>query len=895
MRLVELTLRDFKRFVEPVTITGFGPGLNVIDGPNERGKSTLLAALRAVLFERYASKSQAIVALRHDRNDTSPWVALVFETAAGRFRIEKQFLRGAYARLELPDGRRLEGGAAEDALQEALGFLPAGTRGATIDSLGAWGVLWVEQGQSFSLPPLSSTAREALQGALSAEVGQITGGRRARALTEKVEAALYELVTPGTGRPRKALKSAQDGLAALEARLRDLRARRDSFERLLADLPRLRTEVQRLTDPARESEAAARLEEARQRYAAAAALSRRLGEAEQTLGASRLAEERGHAAVLVRDRLIEEARTARETAAQAERRAAEAAGVADQAATRLKAAETARREAAEVSQETDQAFEAAIEEREAVRLAVTVGDLSARLDQARAAWRECRQARSDAEAVRLDERDVERLEQAERAVRESRAGLRAVALEVTFDLRPESVERVRVDGRAVAPDERLALLEASLLTIEGIGSIHLAPRIADAERLRAEARAAVVAYEGLRTRLQVENLDEARRLLSVRQGHREAARAAEQRLALLAPGRSPESAVSALEEELRPLRARLDRLRPSAGGPDAAPTLDHAEAALTEAERRRRAARERLAEAEAEAAVPRKRAEVTAAEALTARTRADDLAARAAALARDLAEAETAVPAAELRAAAQRCWAQVQAAEAAVRDLREARGPEDETVLDQRVRSCQAALDNLARERGRAREEMRAAEATLIARESEGLDEAVAEAEAELEIVRREAARLEREAQVLQLLRDELRKAEAQAQQRYLAPIGRRLARYLDVLFPGAELRLDENLSLVTLHRAGGHEEAVERLSEGTREQLAVLVRLAFGELLAEQGRPAAIVLDDALVFSDDDRIQALFDILALAGRKMQIVVLTCRRSLFLGIEATRPVWRQDA
>ena len=67
----------------------------------------------------------------------------------------------------------------------------------------------------------------------------------------------------------------------------------------------------------------------------------------------------------------------------------------------------------------------------------------------------------------------------------------------------------------------------------------------------------------------------------------------------------------------------------------------------------------------------------------------------------------------------------------------------------------------------------------------------------------------------------------------------------------------------------------------GTQEQIAILVRLAFAEMLVEQGHPATVILDDALVFSDDDRMSRMFDILTLAARNVQVLVLTCREQLF--------------
>ena len=82
--------------------------------------------------------------------------------------------------------------------------------------------------------------------------------------------------------------------------------------------------------------------------------------------------------------------------------------------------------------------------------------------------------------------------------------------------------------------------------------------------------------------------------------------------------------------------------------------------------------------------------------------------------------------------------------------------------------------------------------------------------------------------------------------------------------------------------------EAAENLSKGTQEQIAVLTRIAFADRLQEKGKPASIVLDDALVFADDDRFEIMLDILSEAARRMQVVVLSCRASAYRALDATR-------
>ncbi len=161
-----------------------------------------------------------------------------------------------------------------------------------------------------------------------------------------------------------------------------------------------------------------------------------------------------------------------------------------------------------------------------------------------------------------------------------------------------------------------------------------------------------------------------------------------------------------------------------------------------------------------------------------------------------------------------------------------------------------------------------------------------------LEVTRAEQARLaaavkgyEEETAVLQLLQQTLREAEREAKALYLAPVVSRVEPYLKMLLPGTGLVLDENLSISAIQR-NGTAEAFDRLSDGTQEQLAVLTRLAFAELLLTQGRPATVILDDALAFSDDLRIERMFDILLRAGQNVQVLVLTCRKRLFARLGA---------
>ena len=145
----------------------------------------------------------------------------------------------------------------------------------------------------------------------------------------------------------------------------------------------------------------------------------------------------------------------------------------------------------------------------------------------------------------------------------------------------------------------------------------------------------------------------------------------------------------------------------------------------------------------------------------------------------------------------------------------------------------------------------------------------------------RDRERHARRLAALQLLRHTVDLCLAEGQELYDAPIRRHLRPFLCDLFPGAELQFGDGFGIESLKRGKDPAEPFGRLSDGTQEQMAILVRLSMGAMLSEQGHPTPIILDDALVFSDDDRMTCMFDALSRAGGNQQIIVLTCRARAF--------------
>lgn len=75
--------------------------------------------------------------------------------------------------------------------------------------------------------------------------------------------------------------------------------------------------------------------------------------------------------------------------------------------------------------------------------------------------------------------------------------------------------------------------------------------------------------------------------------------------------------------------------------------------------------------------------------------------------------------------------------------------------------------------------------------------------------------------------------------------------------------------------RSSGEEVSVEGLSEGTRDQLYMSLRLASLLRYAGAREPLPLVLDDVLVHSDDERASAALVVLGEVARSMQVLLFT--------------------
>ena len=69
-----------------------------------------------------------------------------------------------------------------------------------------------------------------------------------------------------------------------------------------------------------------------------------------------------------------------------------------------------------------------------------------------------------------------------------------------------------------------------------------------------------------------------------------------------------------------------------------------------------------------------------------------------------------------------------------------------------------------------------------------------------------------------------------------------------------------------------------EQLSQGAADQLYLAVRLAICEMVLPASQSVPILLDDALVNFDDERMASALDYLLDLARRHQILLFTCQK-----------------
>lgn len=858
MRLDYLHLAEVKQFRRSLHLDDLTDGINLFVGPNESGKSTLVDAIRAAFFERYKSGSVDYLQSWGDSSG-APEVELAFDWQGERWVLNKRFLNRPRCDLKV-GGEHFSDTDAEDKLAGLFGYQFAGKGASRPEVQGIPGLLWVQQGTIQEIRGPVGYAGDQLQSALGTSLGEVAASAGDE-LTDTLEKQRGQWLTR-TGKPTGDYKAAIDACESGRSALADLDAQIAGYRAQVDELGRLREQHRTIDQP--------------QPWQAERALA---GEAQNHLNEVsgwQIEQQRDQSKLetywrsqeLYRQQLqgfeAKGKQLTKRAAAKAE--AQEQVGVCEsrqpQVDARLAQANTAYDEAkATATQARQQA--------ERMRLQSEYDALTASLVANRKALKQARELQTKLVSLReqhqtsaIDEKVLAKLRRYRSELDKLAIRRESLATRVQFDLL--SGKNLAIgDENVTGKGERL-LLEATELAIPKVGTLRLQPGGTDIAELMRDQERVQAQHDGLLTQLGIATLAEGEQRVTASKGlagqiEREAARL---------EGMAPEG-VDALSIQCDLDAARLQGLAGKLENlPEAVPDATDeamAEAALGTAQTKLKAAEQAAAEI--------KQARAMANLALTKASEEWGLLNN---------ELESPEHNARIKSANDQLTnlnaeaASLQGAIVARQQQIDAAQPEAlQQDVDRHTRSA-AAMERAAMERKQAIDRL---EATLETLGAQGLDEKRDTLQQEVEASERRRDELDRRTAALDLLLS-LLKDKRQALTRQLqAPLQKHLDHYLKLLFPHASLTVDENLMPQMLTRqpiAGTENGDVENLSYGTREQMGLISRLAYADLLREGGKPTLIILDDALVHSDAGRLAQMKRILFDAATRHQVLLFSC-------------------
>jgi DNA repair exonuclease SbcCD ATPase subunit len=879
MKLRQLELTNVRRFGgQKAQLGPFGDGLTTITAENEAGKSTFLDALHALFFVPHGSSSQEVKNLQPYSGGAAS-VAAVVEIDGKNFRIEKTFLAQKSAKIvDCANGQVIrQQGDAEAWIEENINKV----------SKGPAGLLWVRQGATHVDPEgkdkdaSNVAARRDLMSSVRGQIDAVTGGRRMDKIVEQCRKELDALATKGLkAKAGSSWKTVEDKVDELLDRKERLEADVKVLSQALAVKRQAKSRLDALHDPQKQAARLQQLASAEEAHKNARQHDRIVTDADRAL----------QLIVAEKNQLIRQIKDITDTQDRRQQLVDEImqkeAQASDLRAAQRKSDETLTDAKAVIEQKEVerrnlvQSLSAARKTEKSLRKWERLRVLADLTHQLSVPQKKLRDADMILGRTEITQIDLDRLVDLGRRISVAHEQRRAQF--ASFLVKPSAAGTAECEGVSLEPEKETLIDRPLTLKLSGFGVIHLSPAVGagkgieDPDALVADQNAALQA-------LGVQAVQEARDAFNARQS------AANDKAVALAEirGLAPDG-LDALDEEWQALCKDLGH--PPDDQPPETASLQPGDLSAEQIEVQITGLDDDLDDL---------RSNIQALQAVA--TQAANELAEASGVLNHLLEEQTSLvkPQGEeaTLAALQTSSAEVIAKEErATQTLAELKlnAPDLDAARSthERLLSAEKAdrdeINKLERELARVD--------GAIETQSEGaVEEKLAEVTDQLEKASERAKRYELQAKALIMLIAHLDEARKDAQETYFEPIRNELRPLLAQLHAGADFELDPDKMLVGKIIRNGVEDDVNMLSGGAYEQIAILTRLAFARLFAKQGRQVPLILDDALVHTDDERISTMFNMLSHAAKDQQIIVLSCRTRAFSDLGGTRAFIETEA
>jgi len=855
MRLQRIRLRSY-RGVDDADIRFDPHGVTVIEGDNEVGKTSLAEALRLACDFPDNSQAQVIANIQPKGLDVGPSVELELTTGGYQVSLRKQWLRENMTELRV-NGRtteQLSGRGAHDRLKQILS--------ETVDEE-LWDVLRLAQGGRVTLPSFTGLAT-----ALDKAAAGTESSDQSDSLADRIEMERLRFWTPTGKVPMDRERKAQE--------VNDARER---VNELLAQLEDVELNVARY-----EESAALAVQFGRQRMAADQRLQRVERDLAQTEKIEREAE-RWDAVVKqtqserdlrseqlsARDRLISRQTTLTTSLTDQSATASDAQAKVQVAQERLERAEAILASAREnaFQRERDHAV---------VATHLTHLRLQSELDELRsrhARLLEAMQSFTDADSVvqrsAVDDEVLSRVEEAERSHDLANSAVQSAAFTVeTAALQSLTLEVNGVSQALRREQVHVEIVEDQLELLIGEFARVRISASTDARALADKRDRAREAYDAVRREAGVTNVAAAR--IANRQLHDAEAerREAQAQISRELNGLSVEQ----LESDIAAHIEKVDGHQPDLSLPN---NIEEAESILAERKIELDQAQAIVDEENQNfrnTSETRHRAEITAGALAKDRAQtATQLGEVEATLATARSEASDDI----LRTELSKAVAAAEEAQQASSETRDKLEAADPALLRGQREKAQTERDRASAQQEAQQRNQDELRGGLNQRGSMGLQTRLDEAQQRYAAVQRDYNRITQQAKAVELLSTVFAAHRQSARNRHSEPFQEKIQQLGSLVFGDSfKVEMDEEL-VVTSRTLDGTTLPVDQLSIGAQEQLGVICRLACAALVSPHDGGAPLIIDDALGWSDPDRLARMGEVFATAANEhCQVILLTC-------------------
>lgn len=869
MKLHRLVLKNY-RGIAHREIEFPDHGVVVVCGDNEIGKTSMVEALDLLLEFKDRSTKKEVKQVKPTHADASSEVTAEFSSGPYRFVYRKRFHKRCETELTVlaPRREQLTGDEAHDRVRAMLA--------ETVDT-----ELWRAQRvlQAASTEAVDLSGCDALSRALDVAAGDngaLSGTEPL--LIERIDAEFARYFTP-TGRPTGEWAAAISRLADAEAKVVECGhavAEVDDRVRRHADLTAQVAELDR-----QRVAAGPRLVAAKAAAERIAALADEAREAELVATAAAATSNASTAAHTARLRLLDEIASRTASINDSEVAAHEAAGQLATAKADAAAADAALEATAQQLPAVQCRAEAARSALDQIAARDEADRLAARLAKIDTIQAECDRIDAELREITVTEELLQRIESAAAAADRASGQLTLMSTAVEF-IAAADIELAVGDQRVVLAAGQSWAITASGPTEVQVPGVLTARVTPGATALDVQAKhfaaqeelAKAVAAAGVTDLMSAKAADKRRRELQ----------SGRDRLAATRSGVCGDEQV----DQLRARLTQLDAAQPEAPdlfGTDAATAraeLDAAEAARTAAQAECETRRRIAAEAAANLAEAATRATVLLNNVATQRAELDAAAAR-------LASERAAVGDADLAARAQADQTAQQAAEQRVAELARALNATAPETVAAELKEAAAVVQSLRERHDDTVYALREVAVELSVFGTQGRKGKLDDAETEREHASVQHNRVGGRARAVQLLRAVMARHRDTTRLRYVEPYRAELQRLGRPVFgPTFEVDVDSDLRIRS-RTVDDITVPYESLSGGAKEQLGILARLAGAALVAKEDT-VPVVIDDALGFSDPDRLARMGEVFDDVGAHGQVIVLTCSPDRYEGVKSAHRI-----